>query len=117
MGHLGCKHGFSLPERPKGTIGRLLSVAPDIISCETDMLPAKRRDVRDNRRRDIDALEDCRRHAAPPFSALSKQGGYAHIRRGYFYTNLVGTPLALDIRHERARYIVRYIKRYVPKTF
>ena len=56
MGHLGCKHGFSLPERPKGTIGRLLSVAPDIISCETDMLPAKRRDVRDNRRRDIDAL-------------------------------------------------------------
>ena len=30
MGHLGCKHGFSPPERPKGTIGRLLSVAPDI---------------------------------------------------------------------------------------
>ena len=56
MGHLGCKHGFSPPERPKGTIGRLLSVASDIISCETDMLPAKRRDVRDNRRRDIDAL-------------------------------------------------------------
>ena len=56
MGHLGCKHRFSPPERPKQTIGRLLSVAPDIISCETDVLPAKRRDVRDNRRRDIDAL-------------------------------------------------------------
>jgi hypothetical protein len=56
MGHLGCEHGFSPPERSKGTIGQLLSVAPDIISCETDMLPAKRRDVRDNRRRDIGAL-------------------------------------------------------------
>jgi hypothetical protein len=27
----------------------------------------------------------------PPFSALSRQGGYAHILKGYFYTNLVGT--------------------------
>jgi DNA invertase Pin-like site-specific DNA recombinase len=23
--------------------------------------------------------QDCRRHAAPPFTALSRQGGYAHI--------------------------------------
>src|SRR5438552_2002421 len=27
-----------------------------------------------------------------PFTALSRQGGYAHILKGYFYTNLVGTP-------------------------
>src|SRR5438132_12629891 len=27
----------------------------------------------------------------PPFTALSRQGGYAHILKGYFYTNLVGT--------------------------
>jgi len=44
MGYLGCEHRFSPPERPKGTIGRLLSVAPDIISCETDMLRARRRE-------------------------------------------------------------------------
>jgi hypothetical protein len=30
----------------------------------------------------------------PPFTALSRQGGYAHILRGYFYTNLVGTPFS-----------------------
>ena len=28
----------------------------------------------------------------PPFTALSRQGGYAHILKGYFYTNLVGPP-------------------------
>src|ERR1700730_9528439 len=27
----------------------------------------------------------------PPFTALSRQDGYAHILKGYFYTNLVGT--------------------------
>src|SRR5580704_11273851 len=27
----------------------------------------------------------------PPFTALSRQGGYTHILKGYFYTNLVGT--------------------------
>jgi hypothetical protein len=27
----------------------------------------------------------------PPFTVLSTQGGYAHILKGYFYTNLVGT--------------------------
>jgi hypothetical protein len=27
----------------------------------------------------------------PPFIALSRQGGYAHILKGYFYTNLGGT--------------------------
>jgi DNA invertase Pin-like site-specific DNA recombinase len=27
----------------------------------------------------------------PPFTALSRQGGYSHILKGYFYTNLVGT--------------------------
>jgi hypothetical protein len=27
-------------------------------------------------------------------SALSRQGGYAHILKGYFYTNLVGTLLS-----------------------
>ena len=27
----------------------------------------------------------------PPFTALSRQGGYAHILKGYFYTNLGGT--------------------------
>ena len=33
----------------------------------------------------------------PPFTALSRQGGYAHTLKGYFYTNLGGTlvlPLA-----------------------
>jgi hypothetical protein len=29
----------------------------------------------------------------PPFTALSRQGGYAHILKGYSYTNLVGTPI------------------------
>src|SRR4029077_13764635 len=29
----------------------------------------------------------------PPFTALSTQGGYAHILKGYFYTNLGGTLL------------------------
>src|SRR5208283_4343757 len=28
----------------------------------------------------------------PPFTALSRQGGYAHTLKGYFYTNL-GAPL------------------------
>ena len=28
----------------------------------------------------------------PLFTALSRQGAYAHILKGYFYTNLVGTP-------------------------
>ena len=37
-------------------LGRLVSVAPDVISCETHMLPAKRRNVRDDRGRDIEAL-------------------------------------------------------------
>src|SRR5258708_24506473 len=32
----------------------------------------------------------------PPFTALSRQGGYAHILKGYFCTNLVGTPLGRD---------------------
>jgi hypothetical protein len=27
----------------------------------------------------------------PPFTALSRQGGYAHTIKGYFYTNLGGT--------------------------
>src|SRR4029077_15514503 len=27
----------------------------------------------------------------PPFIALSRQGGYAHTLKGYFYTNLGGT--------------------------
>jgi hypothetical protein len=27
----------------------------------------------------------------PPFTALSKQGGYAQTLEGYFYTNLGGT--------------------------
>jgi hypothetical protein len=31
----------------------------------------------------------------PPFTALSRQGGYAHILKGYFYTNLVGTRIWL----------------------
>ena len=29
----------------------------------------------------------------PPFTALSRQGGYAHTLKGYFYTNLGGTLL------------------------
>ena len=29
----------------------------------------------------------------PPFTALSRQGGYAHTLKGYFYTNLGGTPV------------------------
>jgi hypothetical protein len=56
MGLLGCEHGFSSPERPNGTFGRLPFVAPDIIFGETDMLLVKRRDVRDNRRRDIESI-------------------------------------------------------------
>jgi hypothetical protein len=27
----------------------------------------------------------------PPFTALSRQGGYAHTLKGYFYINLGGT--------------------------
>src|SRR5258705_9493049 len=27
----------------------------------------------------------------PPFTVLSRQGGYAHILKGYFYTDLVAT--------------------------
>jgi hypothetical protein len=27
----------------------------------------------------------------PPFTALSRQGGYAHTLKGYFYANLGGT--------------------------
>ena len=37
----------------------------------------------------------------PPFTALSRQGGYAHILKGYFYTNLggtLGTKRGLDSR-------------------
>ena len=29
----------------------------------------------------------------PPFTALSRQGGYAHTLKGYFYINLGGTLL------------------------
>ena len=32
----------------------------------------------------------------PPFTALSRQGGYAHTLKGYFYTNL-GETLALRV--------------------
>src|SRR3981081_3484576 len=32
----------------------------------------------------------------PPFTALSRQGGYAHILKGYFYTNLVGTQAVIE---------------------
>ena len=35
--------------------------------------------------------QDCRLQSLPPFTALSRQGGYAHILKGYFYTNLCGT--------------------------
>jgi hypothetical protein len=35
----------------------------------------------------------------PPFTALSRQGGYAHILKGYFYTNLVGTLIKGDKRN------------------
>src|ERR1700758_3107892 len=31
----------------------------------------------------------------PPFTALSRQGGYAHTLKGYFYTNLGGTLSAV----------------------
>jgi hypothetical protein len=31
----------------------------------------------------------------PPFTALSRQGGYAHTLKGYFYTNLGGTLTGL----------------------
>jgi hypothetical protein len=37
----------------------------------------------------------------PPFTALSRQGGYAHILKGYFYTNLVGTPLCTSSRRRK----------------
>jgi hypothetical protein len=32
----------------------------------------------------------------PPFTALSRQGGYAHTLKGYFHTNLGGTLIPLD---------------------
>jgi len=28
----------------------------------------------------------------PPFTALSRQGGYAHTLKGYFYADLGGNP-------------------------
>jgi hypothetical protein len=70
---LGREHGLSGPE---DTIGRLLSVSPDIIASETDMLQAERRHVRDNRRCDIDALPQagsCWRCAASASRPLSLQ--------------------------------------------
>jgi|SRR6516164_8884006 hypothetical protein len=39
----------------------------------------------------------------PPFTALSRQGGYAHILKGYFYTNLVGTLLREDVHRARSQ--------------
>jgi hypothetical protein len=45
-------------------------------------------------------IEGCLRFkssATPPFTALSRQGGYAHILKGYFYTNLVGTLTTQNI--------------------
>jgi hypothetical protein len=38
----------------------------------------------------------------PPFTALSRQGGYAHILKGYFYTNLVGTLPSFGVRDCRS---------------
>jgi hypothetical protein len=32
----------------------------------------------------------------PPFTALSRQGGYAHTLKGYFYTNLGWTLFTLE---------------------
>ena len=39
-----------MPERPEHNFGRLPCVSPDIIARETDILPAKRCQVGDNRR-------------------------------------------------------------------
>jgi hypothetical protein len=36
-----------------------------------------------------------------PLTALSRQGGYAHILKGYFYTNLVGTHASPLLKHRR----------------
>src|SRR5580704_6876282 len=41
----------------------------------------------------------------PPFTALSTQGGYAHILKGYFYTNLVGTLLWRIVVSKRGRHV------------
>jgi hypothetical protein len=40
----------------------------------------------------------------PPFTALSRQGGYAHTLKGYFYTNLGGT---LRRRHAARKSITK----------
>jgi hypothetical protein len=44
------------PERPEHTVGRLRCVSPDIIVSETNRLPPRRRQLRDNRVCNIDAL-------------------------------------------------------------
>src|SRR5258708_20694410 len=49
----------------------------------------------------------------PPFTALSRQGGYAHILKGYFYTNLGGT---LTIRAFPASPRLMFVWRSSPKA-
>jgi hypothetical protein len=39
----------------------------------------------------------------PPYTALSRQGGYAHTLKGYFYTNLGGTLRARQLRRSGER--------------
>ena len=46
----------------------------------------------------------------PPFTALSRQGGYAHTLKGYFYTNLGGT-LSVRTFFPLRRYAFRKVSR------
>ena len=46
----------------------------------------------------------------PPSAALSRQGGYAHTLKGYFYTNLGGT-LSVRTFFPLRRYAFRKVSR------
>ena len=50
--------------------------------------------------RESRAVYEFKCSATPQFTALSRQGGYAHILKGYFYTNLVGTHVGGVYRNE-----------------
>ena len=66
--------------RPKGVLGK-------------SRLDGKEEEIRLLLQKQSQRLPSPRLSASPgpPFTALSRQGGYAHILKGYFYTNLVGT--------------------------
>jgi DNA invertase Pin-like site-specific DNA recombinase len=66
--------------RPKGALGK-------------SRLDGKEEEIRLLLQKQVSKASIAKMSASrdPPFTALSRRGGYAHILKGYFYTNLVGT--------------------------